>query len=87
MPSRRPPAALPTPPCLPRPAYPPCLPRPAYPPPCLPAAAAAPGVFGTNFDAVTAYHWHDGFWFFWGLCAAVTLVFVLLLRYWGMFTR
>ena len=41
-------------------------------------------MFGTNFSSIGAYNWPMGFWFFWGLCAAVTLMFILLLRKWGM---
>jgi Mg2+ and Co2+ transporter CorA len=43
-------------------------------------------VVGTNFTSVTAYQWQNGFWFFWGLCAAVTVGFVVVLR-WGMMRR
>ncbi|KIZ01807.1 magnesium and cobalt transport protein [Monoraphidium neglectum] len=45
------------------------------------------GVFGTNFESVTAYKWPQGFWWFWGLCAIVTGAFMVLLRCWGMFRR
>jgi hypothetical protein len=56
-------------------------PAPLHPPP------PPKGVFGTNFTAITAYNWSEGFYFFWGVCAATTLVTVVLLRYWGMFGR
>jgi Mg2+ and Co2+ transporter CorA len=49
--------------------------------------AATSGVFGTNFESVTAYKWPQGFWWFWGLCAIVTGAFMVLLRRWGMFRR
>ncbi|GBF99998.1 hypothetical protein Rsub_12725 [Raphidocelis subcapitata] len=42
------------------------------------------GVFGTNFTSVSAYQWDKGFWFFWGLCGAVTVGFIVVLRSWGM---
>ena len=41
------------------------------------------GVFGTNFTSIAAYNWEGGFWFFWGLCLAVTAGFMMLLRHWG----